>query len=158
MANIQVARFRNITLTQGGADAFKEAEEITGLDPSSGQGWLLKRLEVLFPNAAGLQGLSADSAIEWSLTRDTKAAMSNLADSDVIYQAGIFNALTTSGEIMVPGLFTYDFPDGVLVVEPSIYAQLDSAATGLTMSAYMRLYYETVKLSEVDILRMLTQG
>jgi hypothetical protein len=43
-------------------------------------------------------------------------------------------------------------------VEPLIYAHLDSAATGLTLTAYMRLFYREVKLSEVDILRMLTQG
>jgi len=153
-----VARFRNITLTQSGADAFKETTETTGIDPSSGQAWLLKRVEVLFAGAAGLQGISADCNIEWSLSRDTKAAMSTLADSDVIHQASIFNALTTSGEILIPGLYGYDFPDGVLVVEPTIYAQLDSASTGLTLTAYMRIYYETVKLSEVDILRMLTQG
>jgi len=155
---ISVARFRNILLTQGSADAFKEATEMTGLDPASGQAWLLKRLEVSFAGAVGLQAISADSEIGWSLSRDSKAAMSNLLDSDIIHQNGIFASLTTSGQVLVPGLYEYEFPDGVLVVEPEIFAQLDSTSTGLTLTAHMRLYYETVKLSEVDILRMLTQG
>ncbi len=158
MAGQSVARFRNITLTQGGADAFVQAEEITGIDPSSGQGWLLKRLEVQFPLASGLQGLSADSGVQFGLTRDTKVAVSDLSDSDTIMTDGFFNALTTSGELFVPDLFVYHFPDGVLVVEPSLFAHLDSSSTGLTLTANMRLYYETVKLSEVEILRMLTQG
>lgn len=155
---VAIARHRNITCTQGSADAFIEAEEITGIDPSSARGWMLTRLEVMFSQAAGLQGLSADSAIQWALTRDTKAALASLDDSDVIVCGGIFNALTTSGEIVVPSLWLYEFPAGVIVVEPSIYMHLDSAATGLTLTAHARLYYEEVKLSEVEILRMLTQG
>ena len=155
---MNIARFRNITMTQGGADAFVQTSEVTGIDPSSGRGWALRRAEIQFPQAAGLQGLSADSAIHWALTRDSKTAMSDLNDQDTIFAGGIFNALTTSGEIALPSVHMHTFPDGIIVVEPILYAHLDSAATGLILTAHMRLFYEEVKLSEVEILRMLAQG
>lgn len=158
MANPALARYRNIQAVQSGADAFVQATEVTGIDPSRGVGWLLKRLELNFPLASGLAGLSADSTIEWSMTRDSKAAAASLDDSDCVMADGLINALTTSGEIIVPKMFMYHFPDGVVVVEPEIYVQLDSNGTGLTLTGNFRLYYEEVKLSEVDMLRMLTQG
>ncbi len=153
-----IARFRNMTLTQGSSDAFVQASEVTGIDPGAGRGWLCKRLELEFPIASGLQGMSADSAVSFAMTRDSKAAVSGLDDSDTMAVISFSNALTTSGEVIVPNTWKYEFPEGVIVVEPTIYCHLDSTATGLTMTGNVRLYYEEVKLSEVEILRMLTQG
>lgn len=153
-----IARFRNITLTQGGADAFVQATEATGISPSSGVVWMLRRAEIEFPQSAALQNISADCAVHVALTRDTKAAMSDLNDSDTLMVDGFFASLTTSGQVVIPQVLYHDFPDGILVVEPNLYAHLDSAATGLTLTAYLRLFYDEVKMSEVDILRQLTQG
>lgn len=156
--NTSIARFRNITMTQGVADGFIQTSEPTGIDPSSGRGWMLKRAILQFPIASNLQALSPDAAIHWALTRDSKAAVSDLNDSDTIFVGGLSTALTTSGQIVVPNVFDIALPEGLLVVEPTIYAHLDSTATGLTLTAHMRLFYEEVKLTEVEILRMLTQG
>lgn len=157
-AKDNIARFRNLTLTQGGADAFVQATEYTGIDPSTGMGWMLERMEIEFPQAAGLQGISADCAVHLALTRESKTAMSDINDSDTLAVMGFFNALTTSGQLLIPQTMIYTFPPGVVVVEPYIFAHLDSAATGLTLTAYVRLFYSDVKLSEVEMLRMLTQG
>lgn len=153
-----IARFRNITLTQGGADAFVQATEATGISPSSGVVWMLRRAEIEFPQSVALQNVSADFAIHIALTRDPKAAMSDLNDSDTLMVEGFFGSLTTSGQIVLPQTTVHEFPDGILVVEPNLYAHLDSAATGLTLTAHLRLFYDEVKMSEVDILRQLTQG
>jgi len=55
----------------------------------------------------------------------------------------------------MPFRFPYPEIQGVFLVEPTIYGQLDSAATGLTLTAYWRIYYEQLALNEVDILRVL---
>lgn len=153
-----IARYRNITLTQGGADAFVQSEEITGIDPTTGRAWQLERLELHIPQATALQGVSADFSITTSLSRDTKTAVAEVNDNDCLATMSLFGALTTSGQIVIASPLIYTFQPGVLVVEPELFMQLDSAATGLTLTAYARLYYSEVKLSEVDILRMLTQG
>lgn len=157
MATI-IARYRNITLTQGGADAFVQAQEITGIDPTSGRAWMLRRAELVFPQDNTLQNVSADFSIHWSITRDSKTASPGLDDPDCLMLDGVYGSLTTSGQIVLPARHVYEFTEGVLVVEPEIYFQLDSAATGLTLTPDLRLYYDEVKLTEVEILRMLTQG
>jgi hypothetical protein len=153
-----LARFRNVKCTQGSADAFVQATEYTGIDPSGGKGWMLTRLEVAIPVLPGIQALSADAEMHWSVSRDSKTAVVSLDDADSIAMGGFFNSLTTSGQVLVPALFVHEFAPGIIVVEPTIFFQLDSTATGLANVNDFRLYYEEVKLSEVDILRMLTQG
>jgi len=157
MAN-KIAQYRNITLTQGGADAFVQATEPTGINPSLGSGWLLTHALIFFPLTVTLEGLSADNSIVWSLTRDSETAVASLDDNDCLFASGFAVPLTTSGEVYVPRLHRFDFPDGIVVVNPNLYAQLDSTGTGLTLTAHMRLYYEEVKLSELEVLRMLSAG
>jgi len=153
-----IARYRNLQPVQGGADAFVQVAEVTGIDPTMGRAWMLRKMEVSFPQDNALQNISADCSIHFSLTRDSKSAIAGLDDGDCIGAGSIYASLTTSGQIVFPGLFEYSFTEGIMVVEPNLYFQLDSAATGLALSPDVRLYYDEVKLSEVDILRMLTQG
>jgi len=151
-------RFQNIALTQGSADAFVQGSLVTGIDSDEGVAWLLKRVDMNFPAAAGLQAMSADAEIHWSLTRDSKTAIAGLDDRDCILADGFFLSLTTSGQVAVPAQWIWHPPEGTIVVEPTIYAQLDSTASGLALQATMRLHYEPVKVSELEILRALNQG
>lgn len=153
-----VAQYRNIVLTQGSADAFVQAQEYTGIDAGSGYGWMLKRIEVMFPLAQVLEGIAADFSIALSLTLSTQTAVKSLDDSNTLYADGIAVPLTTSGVTEVDRKWEWIAPSGVIVVAPSVFAQLDSTGTSLSLTAHMRVYYEEVKLSEVEILRMLTQG
>lgn len=158
MAAANIARFRNLQPVQGSADAFAQVSEVTGIDPVSGRAWMLRAMDVSFPPDNTLAAVSADFSIHWSLTRDSKAAVAGLDDSDCIEAGGIYGSLTTSGQILLPSVYHHTFEEGIIVVEPMLYFQIDSNATGLTLSPDVRLYYDEVKLSEVDILRMLTQG
>jgi hypothetical protein len=152
----KIARFKTISLLQGGADAFVEGELDTGIIPENGEAWLINRIEMQFP--AILSGISADSNIDWSITRDSKASVVGFSDPDTVYYDGFVNALTTSGQVIIPTLRTYTPEAGTIFVEPTIFAQLDSATTGLTMQCYMRIYYELVKVTEIEILRLLNSN
>ena len=155
---VNIARYRNLQPVQGGADAFVQVAETTGIDPVSGRAWMLRSMDICFPQDNALANVSADFSIHWSLTRDSKAAIAGLDDGDCIVAGGIYGSLTTSGQIVLPACYHHEFESGIMAVEPTLYFQLDSNATGLTLSPDVRLYYDEVKLSEVDILRMLTQG
>lgn len=145
--------FRTINLLQGGADAFVEGSILTGIDPSEGLAWLLHRVEMLFETTQSI--ISADADLSYSLSRTSQAAIPSYDDDSVIMADGFSNALTTSGEIVLPRLRIWEPPEGVLVVGDTLYAQLDSTGTGMTMQAYMRVYFEEVKVSELEILRIL---
>lgn len=152
---IQQLQFKTINLLQGGADAFVEGSAATGIDPSTGRAWLVRRVETLLVTTQAI--ISADAQLQYSLTRQSHAASADYGDDDVIFADGFANALTTSGEILLPRLRIWEPPGDVLVVGDTIYAQLDSDATGITMQAYMRIWYEEVKVTELEILRILAE-
>lgn len=148
-------QFKTIELVQGMADAFVEGNVATLIDPSRGIGWAIRFIEVAF--ATALSGVSADADIFWSLSRQSKGSTTDYGDDDVILADGVAVSLTTSGQMLIPQLHRYEVPDGVLVVQDVLYAQLDSTASGLASTAYVRVWYEEVKLGELEILRVLAE-
>ena len=152
---VKALQFKTISMLQGGADAFVQGQLSTLINPSDGVGWMVKKIEMAFSTA--LAAVSADFNVKYALSRLTKAAMPDYSADDVILADGFSGSLTTSGQIVLPQLISYDVPDGVLVVGDTLYAQLDSDATALTIQAYMRIWYEEVRVTELEILRMIEQ-
>lgn len=154
-------RFLSITATQGAANAFVEASVSTELLPENGFAYKITQMEVVQRvGASRVLTDTADSNLVWSLCRDTKTAVANYSDNDCLmcggtlynYSGAAFAFLNNQREVIVPSVV------GLYVVEPTLYFQLDS--TGITAAQTMdvRLYYEEVKLSEVEILRLLNNA
>lgn len=158
MATARIAQYRDIVLTQGSADAFVQATENTGITPSLKTAWQILGVEFMFSPSVSLESVSADFNIQWSLSRESLAASPGLDNADVLYADGIAGSLTTSGQILIPRCYRWQAPAGMAIVAPTIYAQLDSNATALTLAGTMRVYFEEIALSELEILRMLSQG
>lgn len=155
-ARSNVVRFLTITMTQGGADAFVQGTVDTGILASEGRGLQVVGMDFSLLESQG--PLSADADISWSLTRATKTAVVGLSDEDAIIFDRLSFALTTSGTYQVRGLYRYEALAGIYIVEPTLYGQLDSTATGIVQTGYWRIYYQEVALSEVDILRILNNS
>lgn len=156
MANT-IARYLNITTTQGSADAFVQGSVDTGIIPADGMCKKVTAIELLFtPNF--LLSISADAFVKWSFTRDTKTAIAEYSDPDCMYGDGIEFTFLTSGAGVNRHNQMWIPPVGLYLVEPTIYAQLDSNATGNVITANWRIHYEDVKLSEVEILRLLNNA
>lgn len=148
---------RNVTATQGGADAFVQVSDPTSISPSAKIAWLIKRIQVMFDLDVTLEAVSADFAIAWAIARATDTTVPSLDDNDTLHADGISGSLTTSGQIVFPKLYDWDAPgDGLLMVSPTLYYTLDSTATGLTLSADFRIWYEEVTLTELEILRLIS--
>jgi hypothetical protein len=150
-----IAQFLSGTATQGVADAYAETAITTNLDPAKGMGFKILRIDFAFDTTVALQSIAADSLFYFGLSRDTKAAVVEMDDTDCIMRMGVAIALVTSGMTTLPYEYSFTPPDGVFIVEPTTYLQLDSVATGLTLIMHARIYYEEVKLSEIEILRLL---
>lgn len=149
---IAISRHFDLTLTQGSNDAFVQGSIVTDLEPADGLAYVITRAEIVRPVPIAM----ANSAlIEWSVTRDTKSAIALMSDPDCMYHDGIALKMTTSGATMDRIRTEVVFEDGLFVVEPYLYVQLDSANTTATNTAYFRFWYEQQKLSEVEILRLL---
>jgi len=146
---------RNITVTEGGADAFVQVTDPTAISASAKVAWLIKRIQVMFDLDVTLEAVSADFAIAWAVARASDTSVPSLDDKDTIHADGISGSLTTSGQILIPKLYEWDAPgEGLLMVDPQLFYTLDSTATGLTLSADFRVWYEEVTLSELEILRL----
>lgn len=151
-----IARYLTISMVQGSADAFVQGSVATDIVPEDGLA--LQVIGMEFVLATALQGVSADFEIAWSLTRDTKLAVTSYSDTECILFDGVAGSLTTSGQILIGYRFPYPAIEGIFLVEPTIYGQLDSSATGLTLTGYWRIYYQEVRMTEVDILRVLNNN
>lgn len=152
-ADTLIKRYLSGTNTQAGADTFNQAQIDTALLPENGVVYRVNSIDIEFPGT--FNNISADCWIRWSITRDTKTAAGALNDPDTVYLNGFSWALTTSGGALVPTVFRERQLEGLYIVEPVIYIQLQSASTGVANSANWRIYYDEVKMSEVDILRIL---
>ena len=153
---VSIQRYLSMTCTQGGADTFVQASVNTEIVPADGYAFKVTGID--FAITSPLNGIAADCRLQWSLSRDTKTAICPYNDSDSILYDQFNVSFTTSGIIYIPGSSRYRNLDGIYLVEPTIYAQLASASTGLTNVADWRIYYEEVKLSEVEILRILNNA
>lgn len=153
-----IARHLSFNSSPGAADVFGQTQFATGLIPADGFAFKILRVVYSFVQTTLFQGISADCDVYWSLTRDTKTAVANLYDQDCINYGGFSISLTTSGQVVIPHVHEWIPPDGVFIVEPYLYFQLDSTATVLSPEVNGRVYYEEVKLSEVEILRLLNNA
>jgi hypothetical protein len=151
---LNIPLYKTVALVQGGADAFVQSTITTEINPSDGLVWKILGVEVGFDPSL-MMLLSADSWVMWQITRDTKTATTNYVDQDVVMLDGFSNSLTTSGEVLVPLSHKWEPIGDLIFAEPTMYLALDSANTGQVLSATMRVYYEMVKATEIEILRML---
>jgi len=149
---IAIARYLTAQCVQGSADAFIQDSITTGLIPADG--FAFKITKMLVDWSAGMASVNG-SERQLSLTRDTKTAIARYDDPDTLFFFGEMSRLVTSGLQITPEGYSFDFPDGLYVVEPTIYLQVDGNATTVAYTVNARLYYEEVKLSEVEILRLL---
>ena len=145
-----------ISMTQGSADAFVQGSVLTGI--SGRQAYNVRRFALQLVNAAALSAIAADYEITVAITRRSKTAIPNISDSDVIWMSSFYVAATTSGVVYVPAYteFTPDYETPI--VEETIYAQLDSTATGVAVNAIVRLEVDIDTMSDIDRLNLITRS
>jgi hypothetical protein len=159
MPAIEILKYLPFTCTQGGADAFVEATITTDLVPANGYAFEVDRIECAFTTACGMALIAAASEISFAMAKDTKLAVPELTDQDAYFKiqgscAPVASA-TLVGDVM-PSFIVR--PDKMVIVEPEIYAQLDSTNTTKTLVLNGRIFYREVKLTEVEILRLLNNA
>ena len=149
---ITISRFLSATAIQGAADAFVETAITTDIVPANGFAFRLSRM--VFDLSGGTSAVN-NSILEFALSRDTKAAVPKYDDPDTLFYWARQTSFSTSGYVVNQNGFVLDFVEGIYVVDPTIYLQLDSNLTAVAQTMHARIYYEEVKLSEVEILRLL---
>jgi hypothetical protein len=142
-----------ITLTQGSADAFVQGSVLSGL--SGNQAYNL--LGVAWEMTSSACNVTA-AEYQVSLSRRSKTSQPVLSDTDVIWNLRWQQILVTSG-FPITSKSGYWKPEvQIPIVEETIYAQLDSAATAVVNTFILRLDVELDTMQPIDRLNLITRS
>lgn len=144
--------------TQGSADAFVQSEITTGLDSLGTGGIALRVLEIVTRRPL-LPGVSCN--LEMSITRTSQNAVPSLTERALIWSLFCGVSFTTSGATYQSDLTARWQPQpdaNVIVVESTLFFQLDSANTSASNVVTGYILFEQVKITETDRLALLAQS
>lgn len=126
-------------VTQGAADAYAQAEISTGLANVTNRCFRIRRIEWFMVALA-----SADSNLQLSLCGRSLAAF-DLFDNATLAAIWKQVELTTSGSPvyeLYPNGVNYDRDMDLLIVEESLFLQVDSNGTGAANTCGIRIWVE----------------
>lgn len=149
-------RYLYATLAQGSADAFVQATIPTGLSSLADFAYRVREILVEIPP----HSLVAANLVEVALCHTSQAAMPDISNRALIYKMRYNEGMVTSGAVHRPEMIKraqYAEDDNVLLITEDVFAQFDTASTGGTLTARMRIGYEVVRINELDRLTLLNQ-
>lgn len=143
------------SVTQGGADAFAEAEIPTGLTPATNVAFRIRFLEFFVPVLPGV-----DSQAQVALSRKSFSSFPGFSERSIIARVDRNLELVTSGiAVQDPVVrIKFDADDDVLLVEDPIYFQIDSNNTGAANTSVVRVGYQVIRISEIDRLTLVANS
>lgn len=149
-----------LTVVQGVADGFVQGSLDTQISTESNAVWLIHRLEfMLEPSAVANWGI-ADTYATASVTDEAKTSVVPVSDDDWLEGFALANPThpgATSANWPVCAYMRRDLPgDGLLVAAPAMYMQFKTHGTSVINTLHLKLWYEPVRVSEIDLLRLRT--
>lgn len=143
-----------LTATQGSADAFVQGSALTGL--TGRQAYNCRQITFEITNS--LMALGADADFSLAVSRRSKTAMPLLSDTDVLFKWYWAYSMTTSGIAVVANTFVITPQIEVPIVEETLYFQVDSTGSTLTLACVARLELELDTMSDIDRLNLITRS
>lgn len=143
-------------LTQSGADATTSELILTGIKADSKLGWEIVRLTAYWSNGHSV----AVGDINLNVVLNTLDSLTTMDSADEI--ARINFAVSNTGGIAVA--YPIDLiknqvqPISRLTVQPSISLFVSSSGTAAANSIYYEVEYNLIKLSDLELLRLLQGG
>lgn len=143
-------------VTQGGADTFTAVSIDTNLTADGKSGWEIVAFSGYWSNAE--TGAAADS--DASLILATQATVTTFDQDEEIYrlQWGVANTGGVAVAYPVNQVKRELLIAPRLTVQPNLYVQASTALTGLTCVFYYEFHYNIVKLTDLEVLRLLQGG
>jgi len=143
-------------VTQGGADTFAAAAIPTGITVDGKTGWQVNGIRAYWVDGAAVA--SADHSLDALVLTD---GVTHTFDEDEWVDSVSWGLQNTGG---VAVAVTYEpMKEHLLVeprvtVQPNVYAAVKSAGTGQANDVIIEVLYEVVKLTDLEVLRLLAGG
>jgi len=148
-----------VSVTQASADAFVQGVIDTQISTNSNAVWSVRHVDFyLNPQNCYAWANPADIAVSMCLTDASKTSVVDPGDQDWLEGAvfAINAAAAAVCSILVPCYLDKELPGGLLVASPALYFGLKTFNTGVANTAICRIWYEPVRVSEIELLRLRT--
>lgn len=143
-------------VTQSGNDTFTAASITTGLTVDGRAGWSLTAIEAYWVDGAAV------AAGDWSLHAKlaTISTSTSFVDDDEIARVdwGMQNTGGVAVSVPYEPFRGISLAEPRVTVQPTIYVGVESSNTGQANDVVFRVYYEIVKLTDLEVLRLLAGG
>lgn len=150
-----MARFTGST-TQGGADTASSASIDTGITVDSKSGIEIFAIEVFWDNAEAVA--TADWEMNACLATVSSAQSFNSADEICRVSWGMQNTAGVAVALPYEPVKTVILLEPRVTVQPLIYMQAVSTLTGQANTIRWKVYYNVVKLTDLELMRLLVGG
>lgn len=144
------------SVTQGGADTTGSLTIETNITADGKSGWEIFALEVYWVNG------EAVAAADWEMAGvlQTIAAAPTYTSVDEITRVswGLQNTAGVAVAVPYEPIKTTIFIEPRVTVQPLIYFYALSTLTGQANQLQFKLFYNTVKLTDLEVLRLLAGG
>lgn len=145
-----------IAVTQGGADTFTTGTIETGLTADGKAGWQINSIRAWWVNG------SAVAAVDHSFfaklcTINTTTAFTSADEIDRLGW-GVQNTAGVAVAYPFEPLREHILFEPRVTVQPYLYVQNESTATAQANQLQIAIYYDVVKLSDLEVLRLLAGG
>lgn len=143
-------------VTQGGADTFTAATILTGLTADGKSGWEITGFKAFWAN--GYTAAAADAICNAVLATIATATLPNSDDEICRAAWAVQNTAGVAVAMNFEPVKRADLTENRVTVQPDLYVHANSATTGLTNVLYYEISYEIVKLTDLEVLRLLVGG
>jgi hypothetical protein len=150
-----MSRFRK-SITQGGVDTFTSEPIPTGITPDGKQGLQITAISAFWVNGSDV------AAADWSMSARvaTVDSLTGFGTADEVERVAW--GLQNTGGVAVAEEYepikTAILFEPRLTVQPNIYIACDSLLTAQANNVIFIIYYELVKLTDLEVLRLLQGG
>jgi len=143
-------------VTQSGADTFTSVAIETGLVVDGKSGWQINRISAYWVDA------SLVVASDWWLAAivSTDSAATTFGEEDEFGRLmwGMQNTAGVAVAVPFEPIKSLDIFEPRVTVQPQIYCAVLSSITGTANDIIFEIYYEAVKLTDLEVLRLLAGG
>lgn len=142
--------------TQGGADTFVSTAIDTNITADGKAGWEIKSFSAYWSNGEAVA--AADFELNALIT--TQATVTTFDQDEEIYRLNWACQNTAGVAVAMPQSLVKRefFIQERLTVQPIVYVHVSSVATAATNVVYWEFTYDIVKLTDLEVLRLLQGG
>jgi hypothetical protein len=144
------------TVTQTGADTFTAYQILTGLTVDGKAGWQINAFKATWIN--GYTAAAADNIANCVLSTLATSTTPNLDDEIARVSWSVQNTAGVAVAMVFEPIKMANMLEPRVTAQTDLYVHSNTTATGLTNIMYWELDYDIVKLSDIEVLRLMVAG